>query len=191
MYKGNWKALGELVFREGKRVKANNKGFTLIELIIAIAISVVVLASLVSLIWQSTNYYRRSNEEIGLQMEAQSILNQLKDLIVEADNVRFDMTSDPHQLKIQQGPDVLYEIILNSDNTLTFIKASKEVDNTISRSDPLLFGKYVLDFHAIEPSNNINAVKISFTLQGDYSTYRVKDSVINIRNKIKPMQSYW
>ena len=27
--------------------------------------------------------------------------------------------------------------------------------------------------------------------QGEYSTYRVEESVINIRNQIKPMQSYW
>lgn len=172
-------------------MKANNKGFTLIELIIAAAISIVVLASLVSLIGQSMNYYRRSNEQISLQMEAQVILNQLKDLIVEADNVKYDATSDPHKLKIQQGLDVLYEISLNSDNTLTFIKASKEMDNTISRSDPLLLGIYVLDFHVIEASNDSNAVKISFTLQGDYTTYRVKESVISIRNKVRPMQSYW
>ena len=172
-------------------MKPYNKGFTLIELIIAISISVVVLASLASLLWQSTNYYRRSNEEISLQMEAQTILNQLKDLIVEADNVEFDMTSDPQLLRIQQGLDKLYEISLNSDNTLSFVRASKEVDDSVSRTESQLFGMYVLDFHVIEPSPDYNAVKISFTLQGEYSTYRVEESVINIRNQIKPMQSYW
>jgi prepilin-type N-terminal cleavage/methylation domain-containing protein len=172
-------------------VKPYNKGFTLIELIIAISISVVVLASLASLLWQSTNYYRRSNEEISLQMEAQTILNQLKDLIVEADNVEFDMTSDPQLLRIQQGLDKLYEISLNSDNTLSFVRASKEADDSVSRTESQLFGMYVLDFHVIEPSPDYNAVKISFTLQGEYSTYRVEESVINIRNQIKPMQSYW
>ncbi|NLO08263.1 MAG: prepilin-type N-terminal cleavage/methylation domain-containing protein [Clostridiales bacterium] len=172
-------------------MKPYNKGFTLIELIIAISISVVVLASLASLLWQSTNYYRRSNEEISLQMEAQTILNQLKDLIVEADNVEFDMTSDPQLLRIQQGLDKLYEISLNSDNTLSFVRASKEADDSVSRTESQLFGMYVLDFHVIEPSPDYNAVKISFTLQGEYSTYRVEESVINIRNQIKPMQSYW
>ncbi len=173
-------------------MKTNDKGVTLVELIIAVSISVIVLALLASLIWQSANYYRRSNEEINLQMEAQTILNQIKDLIVEADNVKFDQASDPSILRIQQGADNLYEIYFNySDKELTFIKVQREADGSISRTTPQLFGRFVEDFQVIDTDDSTNIIKISFTLQGSYSTYKVEESRVNLRNQIKPMQSYW
>lgn len=172
-------------------MKANNKGFTLIELIISVSISIILLGTVASLLWQSSNYYRRSNEEVALQMEAQTILNQLKELIGEADNVEYDSSSDPSLLSIQQGENLLYEISFdNSLRTLTFVKVIKEVDGSISRTDSQLFGKYVEDL-LINSDLDVGLVKISFTLRGDFSSYEVKESVINFRNKIKPMESYW
>lgn len=173
-------------------MKPDNKGFSLIELIIAISISVVVLGILASFLWQSTNYYRRSSEEISLQMEAQTILNQLKDLIVEADCLVFDDTVEPTMLRIQHGEELLYEIILNNTGkTLDFAKAIKEADGSISRTMPQLFGQYVEHFHVSDTSGDDSFIKVSFTLQGEYSKYEVKESIINLRNQIKPMKSYW
>lgn len=173
-------------------MRHDNKGFSLIELIIAISISVIILGIIASLLWQSTNYYRRSNEDITLQMEAQTILNQLKDLIVEADCVEFDDSVEPARLRIQHGEDLLYEISLNnSEKTLDFVKAIKEVDGSISHTIPQLFGRNVEHFHVSDTSGGDSIIKVSFTLQGEYTNYEVKDSIINLRNQIKAMKSYW
>ena len=173
-------------------MKPDNKGTTLIELIVAISISVVILGIVASFLWQSTNYYRRSSEDISLQMEAQTILNQLKDMIVEADCVAFDNTVEPTVLKIQQGEELLYEISLSYvGKTLDFVKVIKEVDGTISRTMPQLFGQYVEHFHVSDTGDGDSSIKVSFTLQGDYSKYEVKDSLISLRNQIKPIKAYW
>jgi len=173
-------------------VKPDNKGTTLIELIVAISISVVILGIVASFLWQSTNYYRRSSEDISLQMEAQTILNQLKDMIVEADCVEFDDTVDPTLLRIQHGEDILYEISLNnSEKTLDFVRAIREDDGTISRTTSQLFGRYVEHFHVTDTSAGDSFIKVSFKLQGDYTEFEVKDSLINLRNQIKTMKVYW
>ena len=171
---------------------ADNKGFSLIELIIAISISVVVLAIVASFLWQSSNYYRRSNEDITLQMEAQTILNQLKDLIAEADCVAFDNSTEPAILRIQQGEGLLYEISFDSTGeTLYFIKTIKEADESISRTSPQLFFSFLKCFHVSDTDDDESFIKLSFTLQGDYSKYEVKESLIKLRNRIKAMKSYW
>lgn len=170
----------------------DNKGFSLIELIIAISISVFVLGIVASFLWQSTNYYRRSSEDISLQMEAQTILNQLKDLIVEADCVAFDNTVAPTVLRLQHGSELLYEISFNyTEKTLYFIKGIKEADGTISRTLPRLFGQYVEYFHVSDTSDGDSSIMVSFTLQGEYTKYEVKESLVNLRNQIKPLKAYW
>lgn len=170
----------------------DNKGFSLIELIIAITISVFVLGIVASILWQSTNYYRRSSEDIILQMEAQTILNQLKDLIAEADCVAFDNTVEPTVLKIQQGEELLYEISLSYvGKTLDFVRVIKEVDGTISRTMPQLFGQYVEHFHVSDTGDGDSSIKVSFTLQGEYTKYEVKESLVNLRNQVKPLRAYW
>jgi prepilin-type N-terminal cleavage/methylation domain-containing protein len=171
-------------------VRGDNRGFSLIELIITIAISVFVLGILASFLWQSSNYYRRSNEEVTLQMEAQTILNQLKDLIVEADCVEFDDSTDPPVLRIQQGEGLLYELSFDSSGkTLDFVKAVREADGSISRTPPQLFGRYVEHFQISDTGDSF--IKLSFTLQGEFCTYEVKESLIYLRNQIRPMEAYW
>lgn len=172
---------------------SDNKGFTLIELIISITISALIFIAVSSFLRQSIIYYRRSNEDVSLQMEAQIILNQLIDLIEEANHVDFDANWELSVLKIQHSMDLLYEIIHNSsDNTINFVKAIRIADGSISRTSPQLFGQFVEDFQVVEDSyGNQSVVKISFTLRGKFTSYEVKDSVIQLRNQIKPMQPYW
>lgn len=173
-------------------MRGDNRGFSLIELIVTISISVVVLGIIASFLWQSSNYYRRSNEEVTLQMEAMTILNQLKDLIVEADCVAFDDSAEPAVLRIQQGEELLYELSYSSLNkTLDFVRAVREADGSISRTSSQLFGQYVEHFHVSDTGSGDSFIKLSFTLQGKYGKYEVKDSLIYLRNRIRPMEAYW
>lgn len=70
--------------------RMDNKGFTLVELMISMAISVIVIASIAYFMNYSSKNYKSANDEVILQTEAQAILNQLNDLIIEASNVKFD-----------------------------------------------------------------------------------------------------
>lgn len=63
---------------------SGNKGFTLIELVVAIAIMSMVMIAAAGLIVSASNSYRLSNIEIELQMEAQTAMNQLNDILIEA-----------------------------------------------------------------------------------------------------------
>jgi prepilin-type N-terminal cleavage/methylation domain-containing protein len=164
----------------------NNKGFTLVELIIAMAVSTIVIGSIASFMYYCTANYRRTNEETALQMEAQTIRNQLENLILEADNVKFDPATDT--LRIKQSNN-LYIISLNgASHTLLFEKVPY---GGTESGDKKLFGKYVEDLQVVDTGtgDTNNRIKFSFVLKLHDSTYAVENNSIRLRNRIKPMAS--
>lgn len=64
-------------------MRKNQKGFTLVELIIAVAILTVVTVSVCSFIIVCSRNYASANTEIMLQQEAQLALNQISDAIID------------------------------------------------------------------------------------------------------------
>lgn len=65
----------------------NNKGFTLVEVLIAFAVSAIVLTSITSLIFSSLKLYGSNNANIEVQNESQAVLNLLVDNIMQAQGI--------------------------------------------------------------------------------------------------------
>lgn len=78
--------------------KQKNKGFTIVELVIAIAILAIVGISITAFMLAGTNSYKRSNAEISLQYEGQMVTNQISDMIIDAAG-DIDIT-DPSELHL-------------------------------------------------------------------------------------------
>lgn len=81
----------------------NNKGITLLELIISMAISVIVVLMIVSLINTSFKVFRKTNDRVNLQMESQTSMNQLVNLAIEAKSITDAVV-------IQNNVDIRYQI---------------------------------------------------------------------------------
>ena len=64
-------------------MRKNQKGFTLVELIIAIAILAVVSLAICGFIVVGSRGYTAANTDIMLQQEAQLALNQISDVIID------------------------------------------------------------------------------------------------------------
>lgn len=67
-----------------KKQRLNNKGFSLVELIIVIAIVAVVGGMIASFVITSQNNYNQGIAETDLQYEAQLLGNQLQELLIDA-----------------------------------------------------------------------------------------------------------
>lgn len=82
-----------------ERITKANKGFSLVELIIAVAILVIVIGSVCSFIVISSRNYANGNNDISVQQEAQLALNQMSDVIIDATRsinyVGYDSASQP------------------------------------------------------------------------------------------------
>jgi prepilin-type N-terminal cleavage/methylation domain-containing protein len=66
--------------------KTDNRGLTLIEVIVTLLIASLVLLAVTGLLAVSTRAYHNSSIETSLQMEAQVALNQIDDLIIKANS---------------------------------------------------------------------------------------------------------
>lgn len=66
------------------KMKRNNHGLSLVELMVTLAIAAVIIVTAMSLLANGTNLYGRGLNEVNLQDEAQMTLNQINDILMEA-----------------------------------------------------------------------------------------------------------
>lgn len=76
-------------------MRKNHKGFTLVELIIAVAIMAIVAAAVCGFIIVGSRSYTSANTDIMLQQEAQLALNQISDVIIDTtDSINYGGKDD-------------------------------------------------------------------------------------------------
>ena len=85
--------------RKGK--KHNNKGFTLTEVLVALAVSSVVITIVIAFISQGSRFYKTQSNTINLQNELQETSNVITDALQEATYLRI--TSNKDNLAVYTG----------------------------------------------------------------------------------------
>ncbi|MDD6627320.1 MAG: prepilin-type N-terminal cleavage/methylation domain-containing protein [Lachnospiraceae bacterium] len=76
-------------------MRKNHKGFTLVELIIAVAILSIVTLAVCGFIMVGSRSYTSANTDVMLQQEAQLALNQISDVIIDTtDSINYGGKSD-------------------------------------------------------------------------------------------------
>lgn len=116
----------------GKREKKNS-GYSLIELVITVAILAMVGVGIGSLMLMGTHLYTRQNSDVSLQTESQLLKNQLTTYLVNANRgVYFEKKSDPAPVFLSQmkGADACLVVI--DDESKTDSSGSRSV-NTVAR----------------------------------------------------------
>ena len=88
----------------------NNKGFSLIELVIAMGISSIVLLMVSIMLVRGTSIYREENDDVNMRNDYQLIRNQLDQAIMEAKSLVIET----------QGNDIIiYTGDINVDREFT------------------------------------------------------------------------
>ena len=83
------------------RVRKDQRGFTIVELLIAIAILSIVVMSVCGFILVGSRSYASANSDINVQQEAQLSLNQMSDVLIDTTRsvnyVGYDSGGTPHK----------------------------------------------------------------------------------------------
>lgn len=66
-----------------------NAGFTLIEILIAMMMSLIIITGVSQFLSVSSNNYQAIDKQVNMQVEAQSVVNAITDMILEANNVAY------------------------------------------------------------------------------------------------------
>ena len=97
-------------------MRRNNKGFSLVELIVALAIFAIAGVAVFGFMVNSSRLYQRTNVEVKLQYEQQLAVNQIRDMVVESDRgIYFDEGATEKTLALcgaakQEGASTVYPV---------------------------------------------------------------------------------
>ena len=116
-------------------MKLNNKGFSLVELMIAIMISTIVLGSVTALIIFSSNSTRMTNAKVNLQNQAKDAFNHIESYCLEAVDASWNNSSrtlllysnKEHAKAVSSGAVSLSEISSFDSNTYAYWFAGDKI----------------------------------------------------------------
>ncbi|HMA59551.1 MAG TPA: prepilin-type N-terminal cleavage/methylation domain-containing protein [Halanaerobiales bacterium] len=150
----------------------NNKGFSLIELLVVIVIAGIVITSASSLFVSAFNYFTQNKEKAENQRELRFITNYISENIKFSNDVSIkSSTSTPPSGYKGIGLDNNYVKIFNSDGTsrklsniiidnLTFDPSGKSLDVEIEKNNYSIDTKVYLNNHKL--SGTTSGIFIEF-----------------------------
>lgn len=189
-----------------KTDRRNNRGFTLVELLVAIAILSIIVGAVITFFMRTMSLYHSGNEESDLQNEAQMTMTQIENLVVNASQgVGLSPTlpntqTSGNELYIynryvnETTNNVSYQVthIYTENNKLKYCYMNYAIDtNTGSyalsqdRVNPQTLSNYIESF-MVDVSELVSKNRISFSL--DFKTKGGKkyqtDNTVLLRNKV-------
>ena len=150
--------------------KLNNHGFSLVEILIAMAILGVVSLTIYSFMMQGSRFYGKQYADADIQSEAQLVANTISDLIVDCEvNISYD-NSISNSINPDVSSNVIYAqgkaleisnrdyqfIIFHNDTNLFYLERRP------SPSDPSVYEAYDID-NAELLAENITAFDVDLS----------------------------
>lgn len=188
------------------RLQQNNKGLSLVELIVTILISSVVMLAVVGLLTTGLDLYKNVNAETELQTESQAACGRINELVQEAQNIQLVNVGDSKVLALmtteEGGASWWYYIIWDSvgkmllltkdsvtvypNGTLSFYPdfndINKKVESVLQETKKHMLAQYVEGFSFEDISKEDNLYKLKIILVKDGKRFTAKQ-FINIRSK--------
>jgi prepilin-type N-terminal cleavage/methylation domain-containing protein len=171
--------------------KHDNRGFTLVELVVVAAILAIVGGAVAGFLAISTRSYRSVSSEVDLQTEAQVAMNQFKTLLMNAE-AGVNFSEDEICIYNEKSR---YVITWDEDAQRLYYKEEarkKDADSgkyttefEESEEDGSLFAEYVDGFSAaVNTSEKAVIVRISLHFTKGDSSYRTNEDV-SLRNTVR------
>ena len=141
---------GMHMFKIRKYRKMNNKGFSLLEVLIAVAITGIIATLLATFITTGTRYFRKQSNAIDLQNMLQETSNKITDSLMEATSVRIKEQGGA--LWIYTGdfdepePKVKPKLILWIKSAGEIYIMDYNISSTADADEGYCMAKYVKDF---------------------------------------------
>lgn len=169
------------------RAKGNNKGYSLVELLMTLAIFGVVMIGIAMIMRTTSVSYVNSSSEVAMQTEAQIIANQIEELLVDATGAIDELAVNEWKIP---GVDATHYIMYDATNDeLLYQKDSN------SATGYSLMAEYVSSFDIAGWSttesdpNRDNKVVVEIQMDKDGYVYEVARNVF-FRNAIENTAVY-
>lgn len=146
----------------------DNKGFSLIELLVTIAVSGIVVLMISFMLVQGTNLFKNENEEIDIQNEVQIIRNQIAEVVMEAKTIVI----------VEAGEDiVIYTGSVNESNNYLIAETAGEDGASAVTTER------IITYDRSEHKLYISSTQASAVAEGNMLSDCVVDMDISINDK--------
>lgn len=177
-----------------QKVQLNNAGFTLVEVLVSLAIMVIVSAAIGTFIVSGNKSFVRGNNDITIQEEVQLSLNQIIDLIVDVDKkIDYKASGLVSELRLY-NKDATYMLRWQGNdgstmsNTVYYYETGATdgaVFEDITAHTGYLLAEYVTSFQVDLSKLKRNVVILNMSYQYMDETYEVSET-IKLRNDLNP-----
>lgn len=158
--------------------KIDNKGVTLVELIVVMAIGAIVALIAFSFLHDSTRFYNKVSAEVDIQMEAQTTYNQIRDLVMNAEIgvVAFGMPTSSEDRKLTVGGKDYRALVIYNKNNIQAIIYNPTNKKLYLVVDTRNIVKYGNQAHIVECVDKISDVNL---MSEGVSKFNVDTSELN------------
>lgn len=192
-------------------MRKNQKGFTLVELIIAIAILAIVALAISGFIVVGSRSYTSANTDIMLQQEAQLALNQISDVIIDTtDSINYSNGAGTEKVlkdsEFSSEPDEKVLVVVNkkdsnndndsyrfewskTDQIIYFNTSDTVIDDAhpepvFDDSKKAILAQHVREMHLdISQFEENRVVMVSMTFENGNKEYTTSNNV-TVRNRV-------
>ncbi|MDC7290833.1 prepilin-type N-terminal cleavage/methylation domain-containing protein [Blautia schinkii] len=104
---------------KNKGKKNNNSGFTLIEMVVTVAIIAIFAGVILTLITNGSNSYRNTSNNAKVQMDTQELLDEIEDLIIDTNRSVYYFAGS--STEVDSAPSLGSDMGQNNSGTKTFL----------------------------------------------------------------------
>ena len=173
-------------------MKHNNKGFTLVELIVSMAVLAIIMAELGNLLMNCSNLFRKGASEVDIQQEGQRVVQIIDELMIDAQvsvNTTASSCGDPSCNDINiYNTDSEYVIYLKKPTGEDYgdLYLKKTVSGaTAAPEDEMLLAQYVQTVSLDMAAYDTDKAVLNLTMyNGDYHYTSQATKDIYFRNEI-------